>query len=134
MERRFKRALSSLDGIFEFTAAFVAAESIPEAEAFALNFVLEELFTNMIKYQPRGGEEVLVSITRDGPSLVVRLKEFDVDYFDITRVAEADIERPLQERSPGGLGLYLVRKIVDEVVYAYSGRQSVVTLVKHMKA
>lgn len=133
MERRFKRTLVSLDKIFEFTGSFCASESIAESEAFALNFVIEELFTNMIKYQPEGGEDVLLSIARDGSSLVVRMEESDVDYFDITRIADADVDKPLHERTPGGLGIFLIRKIVDRMEYAYSGRRSIVTLVKHLR-
>ncbi len=133
MERRFRRELDSLDRIFEFTAAFVKAESLPESEAFALDFVIEELFTNMIRHQPGAAGDVTISVARDHSSLVIRLMESGVEYFDITKAADVDVTRPIGERTPGGLGIYLTRKFVDKIDYAYSHGKAVVTLTKHLR-
>ena len=54
----------------------------------------------------------------------------DVEPFDITRAPDVDIDAPIEEREPGGLGLHLIRRMVDSVEYEYvkERRQSRITL------
>ena len=62
--------------------------------------------------------------------VTVELTEFDVDEFDVTRPREVDIEASLDERTPGGLGLYLLQNIVDKLEYDYCDRRSRVVFTK----
>ena len=57
----------------------------------------------------------------------VSLTDFDVDPFDPTSPREVDIDAPLSERSPGGLGLFLVLKMADFIHYRYHDRTSTIT-------
>jgi serine/threonine-protein kinase RsbW len=59
--------------------------------------------------------------------LTVRLTDFDVDPFDVTRAPQVDIDKPLQERQIGGLGLHLVRKMADTLRYEFADRRSTIT-------
>jgi serine/threonine-protein kinase RsbW len=65
--------------------------------------------------------------------LEVRLTDYDVERFDPTRAAPVDVNAPLDERSPGGLGLYLVMKMVDSIHYEYRNRQSKITFIVDRK-
>jgi anti-anti-sigma factor len=49
----------------------------------------------------------------------VTLTDRDVDFFDVTRTAEVDTSLPLDQRTPGGLGLHLIKKMVDFIEYQY---------------
>jgi hypothetical protein len=49
----------------------------------------------------------------------VTLTDHDVDFFDVTRTADVDINAPLEERNPGGLGLHLIKKMVEFFEYQY---------------
>jgi anti-sigma regulatory factor (Ser/Thr protein kinase) len=42
-----------------------------------------------------------------------------VDRFDITQAPEVDVHRGIDERQPGGLGLHLIRRMVDSIKYEY---------------
>jgi anti-sigma regulatory factor (Ser/Thr protein kinase) len=57
----------------------------------------------------------------------VSLTDFDVDRFDPTVRRDIDVDAPLAERTPGGLGVYLVLKMVDSIHYEYHDRQSKIT-------
>ena len=50
MRKKFTRSLDSLDAIFSFIDKFVHSRKIDPALIFTLNLVVEELFTNMVKY------------------------------------------------------------------------------------
>ena len=48
------------------------------------------------------------------------LTDHGVEPFDVTRAPDVDISLPIDRREPGGLGLHLLRRVVDSVEYAYS--------------
>ena len=50
MEKKFKRDINSLDKIFGIINSFINTEGIDDAIAITMNLVVEELFTNMLKY------------------------------------------------------------------------------------
>ena len=104
MERYFTRSIDSLDGIFKFVQEFLTEEGLDESNSFSIDMILEELFTNMVKYSPESDREIAISIDREKNRLVLSLTDFDVDPFDITQAPEVDTEMPLSERTPGGLG------------------------------
>jgi serine/threonine-protein kinase RsbW len=99
---------------------------------FRIKLAIEEIFVNMVKHGT-GTEDILVSIERDGDNLTVSLTDFDVEPFDITKVEGYDVGQPLQGRPIGRLGIHLVRKVADEVIYNYENRQSRVTLIKNLE-
>jgi anti-sigma regulatory factor (Ser/Thr protein kinase) len=49
----------------------------------------------------------------------VTLVDPGVDRFDVTRAPDADVQRRIEDRQPGGLGLHLVRRMVDSIEYGY---------------
>ena len=60
------------------------------------------------------------------------MTDYDVDPFDVTEAPDADIRLPIDERKPGGLGLHLVRRLLDSIAYEYTKetRQSRITFRK----
>jgi anti-sigma regulatory factor (Ser/Thr protein kinase) len=117
--RTFARSVAALDGLVAFTTEAFAREGIEPAVRHDVDFVLEELFTNVVKYGGVAGV-VRVEITGvPGGAEVVMIEE-DAERFDPTRGPEVDVRAPVEKRVPGGLGLYLVRKLVDAIEYRYS--------------
>jgi anti-sigma regulatory factor (Ser/Thr protein kinase) len=125
--------MAALDDLFEFTSEFAGAHQLGERESFVMNLAVEELFTNIVKCHRGGGSEVSVELDISGDNLVVKIIEYDAERFDVTQAAPVDVNKPLAERRVGGLGLYLVRNLVDEIAYDYKDRTSSVTLVKRLE-
>jgi serine/threonine-protein kinase RsbW len=130
MERRFGRSVGSLQQVFEFIDGLCAGYEIDEGALFAVRMSVEELFTNMVKYNPGKPEDILVEWRIDGGEIVVSLTDFDSDPFDISKVEDVRVDRPIEERRPGGLGIHLVKKLVDRIDYEYADRRSKTTIVK----
>jgi serine/threonine-protein kinase RsbW len=118
--RSFRRSFGSLAEIFAFTADFFARHGIDAGLLPAVDFTLEELFTNMVKYSPSGDSQVRIDLATAAGGVEVTLTDYDVERFDVTQAPDANINLPLEQRRPGGLGLHLIRRLVDSMTYEYS--------------
>lgn len=101
--------------------------------AFKMRLVVEELFTNMVRHNSESPHDVSVELETDGEWLEVSMIDRDSDYFDPRDRAEVDLEARLHERTPGGLGIHLVRSMVDELDYHYANRESTITVRKRLE-
>jgi anti-sigma regulatory factor (Ser/Thr protein kinase) len=115
----FGRRIDVLAEIAAFTTAAFAHQGIPVALLPAVDFVLEELFTNVVKYS-RGQAPVAIEIAAIPDGVEVTLTEPEADRFDVTQAPPVDISLPAVQRQPGGLGLHLIPRLVDSVQYGYS--------------
>ena len=133
MERDFERDLRSLDAITRYVAEFFEAAAISGENDLYVNLVIEELFTNAVKYSPEGGD-VTIALTKQDGDLVIRLSDHDVEPFDVTTAPDVDTSLPVKDRRRGGLGLHLVKKIARDVTYQYVDRCSVITVKMALEA
>ena len=130
MQKKFHRSFDSLENIFEFTEGFFADENVAQSIRYPVHFVMEELFTNMVKYNPGNTNDILLDVGADNGGVTVQLTDFDVDNFDVSEIPDVDVEMTLEQRTPGGLGLHLIHKMVDSLNYQYEDRRSTVTFTK----
>ena len=132
MQTKLNRSYDSLEEMYDLTERFFLSKDVDPSIRFPVHFVMEELFTNMVKYQPDNSNDILLAVKEVGGSVSVSLTDFDVDDFDVTVDRNVNTEAPLDERTPGGLGLHLIHKMVDTLNYDYADRQSTVTFTKGM--
>ena len=132
-EKRFKRTVDALDGIFAFISEFGSENGVSDALLFKLNLAIEELFVNMVRHNTGSSSDILIGLERAGDSLIVSLTDSDVEPFDIRQADEYDTSQPLSGRPVGRLGIHLVKRIMDEIDYEYTNRQSKITLIKHLR-
>jgi phosphoserine phosphatase len=130
VQRYFKRSFASLDAIFQYVEDFLGAKSIDGGLREPVCFIVEELFTNMVKYNPGNQHDIALSLGHVDETLTVRLIDFDVAPFDVTRAPPVDVTKPLEERAIGGLGLHLVRQMADTIRYEYADGRSTITFTK----
>ena len=88
MKKKFKRDFATLKDIFDFTSEFIDRNRLDDDIAFAVNLVIEELFTNMIKYHPGNPNDILINISKEPDKLTISLTDYDVEPFDITKTKE----------------------------------------------
>lgn len=133
MQKLFRRGIDSLEDIFAFIQEFFSREEIDRKHLFSVNLAAEELFTNMVKYNPGNANEILISLCKVDDQLRLTLIDSDVDAFDVTGFHSEPPGRPLKDLQRGRLGLRLVRRIVDSMTYDYQNRQSRITVTKHLR-
>lgn len=133
MERSFKRALTALDEVFGFMDEALTAFEVDATSAYAVNFAVEEFFTNMVKYAPEGDDSVSISVERQANQLTVRMVDTGVQPFDVTNAQAPNLSSSLEDRPVGGLGIHISRELLDSVTYDFGKGQSTITFVKTLE-
>lgn len=118
-ERRFAADMDSLEDIRAFVLPCLA--DIPTKRKMHVELALEETVVNICSYAyevPPG--ELLVRISDDGDRYFLEFEDRGVP-FDPLSSDEPDVSAPMEERGQGGLGILLIRRVMDEVHYSREG-------------
>ena len=130
MKRAFARSNDSLTAIYEFAEKILAAGEVGEAARFSVHLAIEELFVNMVKYNPDVEGNIDIEVLVAEGKVTVTLTEYGVAEFDVTVPKTVDTGATLDERSPGGLGIYLIQNLADTLDYEYGDGRSRVIFTK----
>ena len=133
MQQKFKRSFDEIKNIVRMTESVFRELGMKSDLRNVVDLATEELFVNMVTYNTESNEDILIEMVPHALGLEVRLTDYDVERFDPTLAASVDVDSPLEERTPGGLGLYLVMKMVDSIHYEYRNRQSKITFIVDRK-
>jgi serine/threonine-protein kinase RsbW len=129
IEESFAKDFLSLKAIFEFVGKFSTSVNLDDSQAFSIKFAVEEVFTNMVKYNP-GNNRVAISLDKQGKNVKVGFVDVEKKPFDVTKNEDLNSSLPIEKRRPGGLGIFLIKKLMDDVEYSHDGTYSRITLTK----
>jgi serine/threonine-protein kinase RsbW len=127
VKKPYPRDFSALQAIVADTGAFFEEHGIDPGLRLKVDLAIEELFVNLVTYNTESHEAIAIAMRPVDDGIEVTLTDRGVDRFDPTQTPAVDLESPLSERTPGGLGLYLVSKMVDSIHYEYRDRTSKIT-------
>lgn len=117
---KFPARYESLTPLRESARNAAVDAGLNEKAVYAVQMAVDEAFTNIIEHA-FGGErdeevECRFSVSRD--ALTVTLKDCGVS-FNPDEIQDPDLEAPLEEREVGGLGLFFMRQLMDEVKFTF---------------
>ena len=81
VERRFARAVGSLDAMFEFISEFVETQGLDPELKYDVGLAAEELFTNLVKYGRGEQRDICMALDAEPDRLVLVIQDFDADPF-----------------------------------------------------
>lgn len=106
---------------------------VPPDVAFQLNLVLDEAVANVVNYAyPEPGHELQVKMDKVDDQLVVQIVDQGVPFDPTTESKTPDITLSVEERPIGGLGIFLIKEMMDVVEYERQGDSNVLTLKKNL--
>ena len=117
--RGFAREVASLGEIFDFLGEELSDLPDNERLIIQVNLVVEELFTNFVRHNVGGGDQIIINLERTADNLHLELIDEDVEHFDPNSVDDPHVEAGIDDRKAGGLGIHLVTTMVDELNYDY---------------
>jgi sigma-B regulation protein RsbU (phosphoserine phosphatase) len=130
--RTFKAKTEVLSDVLGFVDEMLEKNECPMKIQTALCVAIEEVFVNVARYAYKDGEgDVDLAIGFDGESRVISFRMSDRGIpFDPLQKADPDITLSVEEREIGGLGIFIAKKTMDSIKYAYENGKNVLTMMK----
>jgi serine/threonine-protein kinase RsbW len=114
----FPAKFEFLDEIREFVAQTAREGGFTEKEIYSLQLAADEAASNIIEHAYVGISNADLNVTCGvrGDTLIITMRDTGIS-FDPSNVKQPNLKADLSERQIGGLGMYLMRKLMDEVRY-----------------
>lgn len=133
MSATVPRTLEALSDITLLVDRFYAATSADQKTRYSVELALEEIFTNMVRHNSAGRSDIRIELGIRNGEVVITVTDFDAPAFDpIGDAPYVDVNQPLEQRTAGGLGIHLVKKMMDRIEYSHHDRTATVTLHKRV--
>jgi len=129
----FPARYKNLDDMRQFAAQAAKDAGMDNTEVCAVELAVDEACTNIIEhaYGLNKGGEIECTCTAANDCLTVILRDHGKP-FNLSSVTEPDLSSGLEKRPLGGLGVYLMRQLMDEVRFEALGEAgNLLTMVKH---
>ena len=118
----------------EFASEFTLRHKLAGEDSARLQIILDELFSNVVKYgyegaaaEGRAQGHIEVALSLEADRLIIEFVD-DGCPFDPLTSPPPDLDRPVEERLIGGVGIAIVLALVDEVDYRRDGNRNRLTL------
>ena len=128
-----KNQLAEIHRLSALVEEFGRAYQWPDDVIFQINLVLDELVTNVISYGYHDSAEHLIDLRLklSGDELTLVMED-DGKAFNPLEKASPQFDVPLEERGIGGLGIFLVRKLMDRVDYRREAGKNILVMMKRI--
>lgn len=120
-----------LDEIRDFVAEVARSGGFDEKEVYSIQLAADEAASNIIEhaYEDVADGQIELTCEMQGSTLFITMQDHGRP-FDVKKIKKPNLKANLSERQIGGLGIYLMRKLMDEVKYQSSGAGNILTMAK----
>lgn len=133
-ELTIEAKVENLPDVLAFVDEQLEAHNCPMREQMQLDVAVEELFVNIASYayNPEVGPATILVQTEGNPlSVIITFVDHGVPYDPLAK-EDPDITLSADERQIGGLGIFMVKKSMDEVVYRYEDGKNILSIKKQI--
>ena len=126
--------VDNVEKVTEFVNEQLERIGCPAKAIAQIDIAIDELFSNIAfyAYSPEvGPATVRVDVEEDPVSVTITFMDRGVP-FNPLKKADPDVTLSAEERQIGGLGIFLTKKIMDDVSYEYKNGQNILTLKKNL--
>jgi len=126
--------VENIETVTEFVNEQLEALDCPMKAQMQIDIAIDELFSNIAyyAYHPETGDAtVRVEVTEEPLSVVITFIDRGIPY-DPLSGADPDISLRAEERAIGGLGIFMVKKSMDEITYRYEDGKNILSIKKRL--
>ena len=118
IETTIKNSIAEIARVVELIEELATVQNLPAGTIWPLNVALDEILSNIISYGHEDGREheIVVRVSLEHGLMIAEVED-DGRAFDPLAAPPPAIDVPLEERGVGGLGIHIVRNLMDEVTY-----------------
>ena len=126
--------VENIETVIDFVNEQLEALDCPMKAQMQIDIAIDELFGNIAHYAYNpdvGDATVRVEVVEDPLAVVITFIDKGVPY-DPLKKEDPDITLSAEEREIGGLGIFMVKKTMDEIIYEYKDGQNILKIKKHI--
>ena len=133
VEKTFEAKVENLDNVLAFMEDELVSHGCAMKLIMPINISLEEMFVNIASYAyaPETGDAI-ITVDFEGDDVVVVLKDTGIEFDPLAKI-DPDINASAEDRDIGGLGIYMVKKYMDECKYERKDGTNIFTMRKNIK-
>ncbi len=130
-ELTIKAVVDNLDLVLGFVDEILEENDCPMKVQMQIDIAVEEIYVNIANYAyaPMTGETTIQMEVNDNQIAVITFYDTGIPY-DPLKKPDPDISLPVEEREIGGLGIFMVKKSMDDMRYEYRNGQNILTIEK----
>ena len=122
-------SMETVPQVAEFMETEMEKFEISPKISMKMLIAIDEIYSNIVRYS--GATEAIVSIKKSDNTLKLQFKDNGKPYNPLDS-KEPDITASAEDRSIGGLGIFMVKKMLDKVEYKYVDNYNILTLTKNL--
>jgi serine phosphatase RsbU (regulator of sigma subunit)/anti-sigma regulatory factor (Ser/Thr protein kinase) len=122
-------SMETVPQVAEFMETEMEKFEISPKISMKMLIAIDEIYSNIVRYS--GATEAIVSIKKSDNTLKLQFKDNGKPYNTLDS-KEPDITASAEDRSIGGLGIFMVKKMLDKVEYKYVDNYNILTLTKNL--
>lgn len=132
MRFTYLNQLSELEKLAGDLESFGEKEDLNPAVVNAFNLCLDEILTNIISYgfEDEGEHEIVLDMGREGDWITAVMEDPGKEFNPLTDAKDPDLEAELEDREIGGLGIFFLKQMMDELTYERVGDRNRLTMKK----
>ncbi|MFH1350073.1 MAG: ATP-binding protein [Pseudomonadota bacterium] len=127
---RLPAKLENLHSVMEFVSNFAKDQGFPQKRIREMEIAIEEAVVNVFKYAYPGqpGEVEVRCRMEDDSRLIIEIQDNGIP-FDSTSLADPKLNETVSDRKIGGLGVFFIKRMVDEVQYRRDCESNILTFI-----
>ena len=130
--RTFSAKLEALSDILGFVDEMLEKYECPMKIQTAVCVAIEEIFVNVARYAYENGNgevELAIDFDEQSRAITFRMADSGIPFNPLNKL-DPDITLPAEEREIGGLGIFITKKTMDSIEYAYENGKNILTMIK----
>ena len=125
--------VDNLYAVLEFINAELERHNCPLKLQNKIAIAAEEIFVNIAKYAyPSDEGRITIHISAGEEGITIRYEDAGIPFNPLEQ-ANPDLDKPLKEREVGGLGIFMVKQIMDVMEYKYEDNKNILIMTKNIK-
>lgn len=132
VEIKMQACVDKLNNALAFVEEYLEQQGCPMKQQIQIAVAVEEIFVNVANYAYPEGEGMVaiqIGMEEEPRQVAIIFRDSGIPYNPLLK-GNPDVTLSADERDIGGLGIYLVRKSMDEVAYVYQEGENILTLKK----
>jgi serine/threonine-protein kinase RsbW len=126
--------IPAIPGVSQALDRVMRAHAFSDEEILDTQLAVEEAVSNVIMHGYAGNKGEILITCRTARGLAEVQIEDNAPSFNPLTIPEPDISGDIENRKMGGLGFFLIRQIMDDIIYRHENGKNILVLVKKKKA